>query len=815
MSLNNTSTTLTFQYLIKTILTMLAITFFLNSKAQQITGIVTDNQQHTLDSISVTLLRESGMAVLQSTTTNVNGSFQFTKLQHGRYYIRIHHLFFRDTTLQVNSQSAAHPEPLLIKLVPVVNTLKEVTVKYRKPTFEKKLDRFVFDVQQTGITTGNDSWSVLKGTPMINADNGGNLSISGIQGVTVYINERKVNLSGNDLYQYLKTTPADNIEKVEIITIPSGKYQAGNSGGIINIVMKKNQLEGFNVVATLSDQQATYNSQNASAQLTYKKKKLNALVTVNAASTNLHVSTDNSIHYLEPAEDEKLVTQLDTKPQRNLGLTAELDYDLTASARISFQSDYRNTHVNRFNTAIDQIFKTGDDLQTLQSESPFQESRNLLNNNIYYEFIDKKNSSKLTINADYLYYKSDNHSTFLAYDQDSLDVVYSGIQNGSTQLIKNYGVQADYDKKVLKKMDFEAGLRFSGTNSNNDYSYKSFVENNWVANPLYSDRFIYREKIIAGYALLQSSFGKKWSAMAGLRVENTRLDNSSFSTGGNYRQNYLNFFPSVYVDFKPGENHAFSFAVKSDINRPGYSQLNPFTYVLGDKYFVSGNPALRPSNTLLAELSYIYHDNYTFVLGYNHSSHLIGQLPNVHRPDTIFLERFNYGNSDNLHLTNVINQTVIKNVWIFNLTNTFSYQYQNVATTVFTGKTHNYFYSGNLNQTFPGIFKSKLDLSVNSNYYTAQKYANTKVSAYGDLNIGLSRKFPAQAMVISLYGADLLNTQKLKTFNIDGYNYRSSLKTFNDSRSVRISIVKRFGNGKLKSMKKRDTENSNEINRTK
>ncbi|WCT14350.1 TonB-dependent receptor [Mucilaginibacter jinjuensis] len=798
---------------LKIVLTLFILFLSVSCAGQKIIGSIVDSENHPVDSALVELFKSSNGLSVQYQKTNAQGSFTFLQLEYTDYFLKISRSNFRDTTIKVHLNPIKNESQIINIGSPTIKELKEVIIKYQKPTFEKKIDRFIFNMQNSSLAVGNNSWDVLRQTPMLNADNDGSLSIAGVKGVTVYVNDRKINLSGDDLYQYLRTMPSENIDRIEILTVPSSKYAAGNPGGIINIVLKKNQSQGLNVIATLSDQQATLNSQVASSQITFRTPTFNALLSLNAASTNLHLQTNNQIGYLQSSEKESLITDIDIKPQNNLNTSLQLDFDLSKKSKISLLTDYRYTNTDRLSVANDNIAASNNNEVTLLSESPFNEGRHLLNNNLFYQYQTK--NSKLIVSSDFLHYTSNSVSDFTSYTTDIPPALNSAVSTSNLQTINSLGSQVDYSYTITKKTQLQTGLRFSSTHNSNKFDYDQFSNGVFMNNPRYSDDFHYREKIFAMYATLQTAINKKLDAMAGIRFEQTDLNNNSDFTGAEFKTNYSNVFPSLYLDYKVNDNNDLSFAVKSDISRPTYSQLNPFTYLLGTKYFVSGNPLLRPSNALTAEITYSYTDSYIFQAGYTYSNHLIGQIPVVHRPDTIILERFNYGNSDNFHFTNVIDHVIIKGVWNLNLTNTFSYQYQNVQTATFVGATKNLMYNGNLKQTFPNVLKSKIDADVSFNINTTQKYANTKVSPYSDLNLGFVRKYPKQGIIISLYAADVLNTIKNKSFQIDSDTYQTTLHTFGDSRSIRISITKRFGNNKVKNLSKRTTENSEEINRIK
>ncbi|MCW3465476.1 TonB-dependent receptor [Chitinophaga nivalis] len=774
-------------------------------------GIVVDSNHHLLRDIPLLLTAEN-KSVPHHTITNKSGRFTFTLSARGNYLLQTtsqHYLadsvwysFSKDTFVTITLQ-------------PAVKTLKEVAVTATQPVFEKKIDRFVFHVQNTSLVAGNNTWDVLKQTPLVNAQESGSLSILGLAGVAVYINHRRSMLSGKDLQQYLSSLPADNIQHIEVITVPSSKYEAGNPGGIIHIVLRKNETEGLNGSINLANEQATYNSQYANGGLNYRGKKYGQQLFVNGGSRRGFYHSDNDIVYTGK-QQEFIYNQTVKKPENNIGISTVADYLLNSHSLIGAAADFRTSYAKDANSGYNTI-RTFDDTDSgiaeYYNENPETKRTRFLSLNLNYQYTNKKNQEELGISTDYFHYNNDQAATFLSYEKKRPGTVHNGNRTSTSQRIRNYAVRADYSRLIAGNIKLETGLRFSRTQTDNELLADHYTTGTWTFNAGRSNVFRYEENIGAAYISVYKKLNSQLEVKAGGRLEQTYLKTIQLTSGQNNDRQYLNFFPTAYINYTINSRHSLSLAVKSDIRRPSYSQLNPFVYYISDKYLVKGNPELRPSNSLIAELSYTLHKDYIFLARYTKSNHLFEQVAVVIPPDTTLLDRFNYGNSTTWGLTSVISKTLIKDKWRGSISNTVSLVQQFVDVPQAQMNTSNFQYTCNISQQFTNIFNTTIDASVNGRYYSKTVSANTDISGTGEVGIGFSKKIPACNMQLSFYAGDIFNTLRLNHF----YTYNtfsvSDMTAFSDTRYFRISVNKKLGSTKIKTVRKKDTSNSDEANR--
>lgn len=772
-------------------------------------GIVADNNHQLLPNMHVALSGTSGQ--VYNSVTGKTGRFTFDNLPQGAYALKVNGMGYSADSLQIHLLKDTF---VTITLKPAPTELKGATITAAKPVFEKKTDRFVFNVQNTSLVAGNNVWDVLKQTPLVNARESGALSILGLQGVSVYINNRRSILSGRDLQQYLSSLPADNITSIEVITVPSSKYEAGNPGGIINILLRKDESTGLSGSINLADRQATYNTPSGGLQLNYRNRRFGQQLLVNGSSRSAFFYSDNIINYLGNTRQQELVhNQTIKKPENSVGISTSADYTISPSSTLGGTIDFRTTHSNDHNSGFNEI-NTANQKQQYTNTNPETRNTNFLSLNLNYQYLDKKHKRELAISADYFNYQNNQQAEFFSYNKQTPGVVHNGNRTDTRQLINNYAIKADYSQLILKNIKMEAGLRYSHTRTNNLLAFDNFTNGNWIPNSLRSNDFTYQEWISAAYISLSKKINTQLEVKAGARLEQTNLKNGLATAKESYDQHYLNVFPTAYINYTINDNNTLSFSVKSDIRRPAYVQLNPFIFVISDKYLVKGNPELRPSNSIMMELAYTMYRDYIFMARYTKNTRLFEQIAIVIPPDTTLLDRFNYGNADNWSVASVINKSIIKDRWKVSLTNTLTLQRQQVDAPQTHIRTSDYLYMCNLSQQFTNLFGSKIDASINGSYFSKMVTANSEISGFGEAGIGFTRNIPAHNLSVSFYAGDIFNTQRLKHFYSTNELSVSDMTGFSDTRYIRLSIVKKIGSNKVKTVRKKDPGNSEEANRT-
>lgn len=766
---------------------IIALLLTLQTQAQQITGRVRDQQQQPIPYALVLLSNDSSFSkILASTMTNDSGQYVLTQTDKSPYYLRASSMGYTTYT------GTAHN----ITLAATSTELNAITVKGQKPTFQKQADKFVFNVANSSITTGASAHDVLKHTPLLVTNSDGSMNIAGFPTTAVvYINNRKSTLTGDDLMNYLKGMPADNIISVEVITNPSAKYEAGASGGIININLKKTEDEGLNSSLTLSTRQNRYNEQKASAVLNYKKKRYSQQLQLSGTNARDYYLLDATTIYPTQEQQESIYTISDDR-NKQAALSTAINYELPGKSNIGGSFEYRYTNSKQYSHTNNYVWYDAH-IDSLINTTAQPVENTFISGNLYFKY---KNT--LDINLDAVNYSNRNNSDFRSYFLDGR--LFNGYQSNIKQDIHNYSIKADYTHAFLWKTKLEAGAKYTYTQTKNPYNFYNLAEEQkYIYNPAISNYFIYEEKIIAAYLNLQKTLAEKISVKAGVRVEDTHTN----------RNNYTRWFPYGLVNYAVNDNHNISVALKGDFNRPHFSQMNPFTTYVGNKTGARGNPYLQPSQNLHAEMTYVLHKDYVFMASYGHQRNLFNQVATLIPPDTMIYYWDNYGYSKSLALTAVISKPVIKNLWSATVTNSLESRTLNVTANGVASKNTYLLYMLNINNTFTNIAKTGIDATVTASYFNKYAQSNTVIGSFGTIDIGLSRYFVKPDIRVALAAEDILFTNYFRISTLPNPQMMNYALVKANSRLVRLSVSKKFGNKKMKRFNANDSGNVQEKNR--
>ncbi|WPQ63434.1 outer membrane beta-barrel family protein [Chitinophaga sancti] len=790
--------------LINLLFCLLAIT---QLHAQQLHGTITDPQNQPRPYVLVVLATDSTYTKdVISTITTESGTYSFQNIKAGQYYLRANFLGLKTYTNKVTL-----PGELNIIMTDSSSQLNEIVVKSQKPTFQKLTDKFVFNVANSTITAGGTAYDVLTHTPLLIPGTNGNLNIAGFPaGATVYINNRKSLLTGDDLMTYLKGMSADNIISVEVITNPSAKYEAGASGGIINILLKKTEDEGLNGTLTLSDRQNKFNEQRISGLLNYKKRRYAQQFQLTATNSKNFIQLNATTLYPKINETESLNTEVNSTNKDIYAKTA-IDYECSSKINIGGAVEYkRNTNKAIQQTLNNIQYPTYTDSLLNHGKEPG--NNNILNSNLYFKFNDAKKGRSLDLNADGIIYNNNDNSEFLSYYRNKPSDIFNGYKSNIKQEIHNYSFKADYAQKFIWKTTLEAGGKYTYTETKNPYNFYNLdiPSNEYIFNPGISNYFIYQEKIIAAYLNLQKSFTEKISLKAGVRMESTSTTNIQKITNKN---DYTRWLPSAMLNYAINDNHNLSFALKSDFNRPAFWQMNPFMTYTSNKSGVQGNPFIKPTQSIHAELTYVHHQHYIFMASYGKEKNLFQQVVTLIQPDTLIYYWNNYGFSKSLALTSVINKTILKDCWTASMTNALEWRTLHVTANGVASENTYPLYMLNINNNFSNIAHTGIDATVSGSYFNQYAQANMLIKSFGNINIGVSKNFPKPAIKVSLAVDDILYTSYFRFHTLPNDQMINTAVSKSSTRMVRVSLMKKFGNKKMKKFNSNDSGNQQEQNR--
>jgi len=512
--------------------------------------------------------------------------------------------------------------------------LKEVVVNGVKTNYiEYHLDKIVVRVDALISATGGTAIDVLNGSPGVLVDENGGVSLKGRDGAVVYINDRPVRLSGTDLLNYLKSLPASMIDKIELMSNPSAKYNADGTA-IINIKTKKLANKGFNGNIAPSAGFGHYFRANNSVLLNYRTGKFNFFTNANAAITNQYFKSDRQRTY-QYANATPYYTLLQNVQEishsYDFNYQMGIDYDINKYTSMSvlvegFVNPYHETgsYENRFlNPAAKQ-----DSLITSNSYYRTLSTRNAINYNFHHAFDGGRR--EINVYLDYLSFAPHSHQTLqsnLYYPADTLVKQYTLLTDNNFRA-GIYSAKADYSDTIFGSIKWEQGIQTLYSERNSISNYFTQEGGVQMPDPTQNNHFRYREAIQATYINLQQNF-KKISLQAGLRLESTNGNALQYDMvtrpDTSFSLNYVNLFPTAYIMYKPDSagRHVFTFSIGKRIERPDYYDLNPSAFYFDRNTVNVGNSLLRPAFTTNAELSYTHHNAFNASLSFSNTNGFI------------------------------------------------------------------------------------------------------------------------------------------------------------------------------------------------
>lgn len=515
--------------------------------------------------------------------------------------------------------------------------IKEVNMT--KKVFKKESDRFVYDVAASPVAKGNTAFNLLKETPLVSTTDEKNLKIAGKSNAIIYINGRKTQMDADALVAFLKNTPAENIQKIEVITMPGSEYQVESSDGIINIILKKKMDNGLNGNLRMTNNQGYFNNPGAGVSINYRKDKLGVSANFNtneytqAQKYKLRNGNDASSN-----ESEGMVID----PNKNYGGYLNIDYALNEKSNLALSYNVR------YNKSFDSSSDLFNKVRNLDEENQWQTSYNKtfsrenaqsINNsvNLNYELKTDSLGSKLNFNAAYLNYHRGQNSTNTTLRSDELgntSILLSSIVQSTPQTINNFSGMIDYIKKFENDFTISLGGNFYNTRTDNDSQANNIrfnPENNNYLNSSTPNHFIYNENIYAAYVTLEKKFSDKFSGKAGFRYEFTdSKGESSNAIDPNLRnidRKYSSFLPYVSANYAINKNNNISYSFSSRVRRPSFWELNPVRTYLTEFNYIQNNPFVKASSTYNQELTYMFKNSYFLILGHKFFKDVIQQVP--------------------------------------------------------------------------------------------------------------------------------------------------------------------------------------------
>lgn len=702
-----------------------------------------------------------------------------------------------------------------------VQDIQEVSVT--KKLFQKTSDRFVYDVSQSPAAKGNTAFGLLKETPLVSSTDDKTLQILGKSNAIIYINGRKTNMNSEAISELMKSTPAENISKIEVITVPGSEFNVESSDGIINIILKKKLDDGINGNFRMSNNQNKFNRQTTAVSLNARKDKLGISTSISGSNWTtgqqyvLKNGTPTTFNVSEgPVYD----------PNLNLGGYLNIDYELTEKQNIALSW---NSSANRSYGSEAELFNTVTKPWGVEYIRTFNlEDARTYNNsvNLNYELKTDDAGSKLNANVAYLKYKRFQRSTNSSYqsnlNRETLEL-RERFNQRTPQLIDNYSATLDYIKKFDKNMTLAVGGNFSKTDTDNDtwLANLDIATGSLIRDDNQSHHFVYNEEISGLYATLEKKFSDNFSAKIGTRFENTNSYGEIINSSQTISRNYNNLLPYASFSYNINDSNNLSYTFSSRVRRPSFWEINPVRTYLTPTNYVQNNPFVKPSDVYSNQLTYMFKQSYFLILGHTLQKDDYSQVPLQNGEEMRYI-RTNFGDKNNINLFVGTQKTLFKGMFTTKTNVGFQINHINGYLDTdpisgdkfdpFTIDTRTTSFAFQTNNTVR--LSSKKDLFMNVGFfYVGPQILNIGIlEPISSLDVGLRKIW--NDWTFNLQAKDILGTNVVKiedTQSNGNYNY-----VMNDqfNQSLEFSVTYNFGNKKLKKVREINDASSGIKDRT-
>ena len=585
---------------------------FSQTNTATVKGAVIDSRTaQALQSASVRIYEGPQKKLITGSATSDSGTF-LLQIPFGRYYAVIEYTGYTPFTTNeflVSPQSPNHSIEI-IKLISAATVLNEVVVQSEKSFMELSLDKRIFTVGKDLANAGGSASDVLGNIPSVSVDGEGNVKLRGSDNVRILIDGKPSGLVSIKGAGGLQQLPASLIDKVEIITNPSARYEAEGNAGIINVILKKDKRQGFN--GSLELITGYYANFGAAVNLNYRHKKVNFFVNYGIAYRNQPGS--GSLYQEVYGQDTTLISKQSTSNRikgLNNNIRGGLDYYFSEKSILTASYLFRRSDATRISDIRyeDYLFNTANLTGLTSRRQDEEEQEPNSEYTLNYKKTFNKKDQELTATAKYIDNWESSEQLFTQHSftpTGTPEPAKSVLQQSlNDEYEKQWLLQMDYVQPIGKEGKLETGVRSSFRDMINDFvvSEKN-AAGQFVPLPGLDNIFVYDENIHAAYGILANK-GKKIGYQAGLRAEWTDVKTTLQKSNEVNPRKYVNLFPSAHFTFNVKEEDAIQVSYSRRVRRPFYNDLSPFMTYSDNRNFFSGNPDLNPEFSNVGEVGYI------------------------------------------------------------------------------------------------------------------------------------------------------------------------------------------------------------------
>lgn len=825
------------------ILSLLLSTTIYAQKDKTITvsGTVMDSDVNApLEYATISFFSKTENKIVNGGITDLEGKFSID-IQPGTYDISVEYISYKTKTYK----DKVLDQDINLGTVSLsidIESLDAVEVVAERTTVEIKLDKKIYNIGKDLTTAGGTVSDALNNVPSVAVDIEGAISLRGNENVRILINGKPSAMAGFGDTNILSQLPAEAIERVEVITSPSARYDAEGTAGILNIILRQKETLGFNGSFNLNV--GTPETAGISANLNYRTEKFNLFTNLGWRYFSSPRNSYNDVNYFDRIIDGQVVEpqyerirekQEVDRLNRNYNANVGIEYFLTEKSSLTASLFYRYGEDADVSLNNSQRFNDNSIVEeTLRREKQTEDDNRY---QLSLNYITKFNDDGHELKMDFQYENSKEdqftfiNENYLATQQQNPEPFQSErVFTNEDQ--KEYLFQADYVLPLGENARFEAGYRGNFKNEITDYQLQQedVATGNYIVNDTITNVFDYTENVNAFYSQYGTKFGQ-FSFLLGLRLENTQLkgDISSLLTNTElveafgfpiqtkFDNNYLGLFPTLNIIYNLSKSEddseeSITFGYNRRINRPRGWFINPFPTRSSRTNVFQGNPNLQPAFASAFDLGYLKRWNKLTLTTSVYYQHETDSFERVE-------ENTGQQTTDGIDIIRTIPVNLSTNKrtgaefgimynpkkWLKLNTsfNFFQFETDGEFNGVdYSAKNNSWFARFSSKVTLPG----NVDWQTNANYRGARQDAQSDTDGIFSMDLAFSKEILKDKATLSLNVRDLFNSRKRNSFTTTEFFTRESESQWRQ-RSINLSLIYRFNQQKKRQGRERGNQN--------
>ena len=745
---------------------------------------------------SVVLLKQVDSSMVTGAYTTPTGTFSLNNITPGIYVVRITFMGYEKLEKAVRVTEGKNTLAGTLRLQPAGKVLNAVEIKAEKPAFSMQIDRQVFDAGNMINAEGGTGTDILKNIPSVDVDIDDNITLRG-KSVTIYVDGKPSPFG--DAKTALQMIPAESIDRVEVINNPSAKFEANGSGGIINIVLKKDKAIGYNVMFNVGG--ATRGEGFGSANASLRMKRFNFFANYNGRYEQVNGSGKSfRQNLIADSSDTWYFSQISKNENRNTNNGGRFGFDYFMDDHNTFtlsQGLNYNHSQNEDNILLNYMDQKMESLRNGERANNSYNRGNNKNTNLSYKHTFDKPNQELTA---YISYSGNNSSSGSNYNTQYHIASVDTLPNADKQSNKGkngnrfWNLQSDYTSPLGKKGKLEAGVKATMRHIDNNYVATLFDwdEKDYVISPTLSNKYDYEEDIYAGYLNFANAIGNL-GYQVGVRAEQSQLKGYSFTKDTTVNNRFFNLFPSVFLKYNmpKNQNQSLVFNYSTRIDRPNFDQLLPYINNSDPQNIRTGNPELQPALSHKFEVSYsVYYpksNNYlstsTYFAQTNDNIDRISTLDTISGVTTT--KPMNLATQQNMggNVSYSLNLTKWWKVWA-----NLNVEYSKLTSIAVNNENFSYGLNGNTQFRLPG----KFSMELGGHFRSPRIQPQGTFKAMNGIDLGVRKELLNKSLVVALNISDLLNTQQFSSH----YETNTFIQDYDRKRAtrfIRLNVRYRFG----------------------